>query len=358
MAPLVLAVLPATCLISLGCAEDDLLERTIKWPAKELDVASLGASGVSIFAVSKNPKSLEVWQWSDKTIAKRYQTAVAEETLSVAIAGDNTWISHLWDRKTEQADLSVGDLRTGRTSGRWRLSRDWYTPLGQTSANGKHVAVWATPESNSPLQPEDGAIARIGLVSAKAETVEWAALLTSKRTGPEAMIRRVVPSDDGSHVAVAGWENGVAMVDTRKKRVAWIIKPRGERAVKGVAFTPDSKMIYAGGATGALYGMKAETGELVSTWWANPSGDDSEYWHEITTVSVSPDGRFVAVGTVPDGLVFVYSTKDTRRRLLHPCGPKGGLVDFLSFSPDSNRLATQADRQLKVWNLSEKTAGR
>ena len=165
------------------------------------------------------------------------------------------------------------------------------------------------------------------------------------------MIHHVVPSDDGAYIGVAGWKNGVLMIDVTAQKVLWKIKPDWEADANDLAFTPDGKLIYAGGTTGLVYGTRTETGEIVSQWWATLSGT-SEYGHYIGALAVSRDGKFVAAGTVPNGLVFLFSTKDGHRYTLKHGRPIG--IDLLSFSPDSTRLATYGAGEIKIW---EATAG-
>jgi WD40 repeat protein len=136
---------------------------------------------------------------------------------------------------------------------------------------------------------------------------------------------------------------------SKKPKVPWKEVPFEEVDTQNLAFTPDSKLIYAGGTTGLVYGMKVKTGEVVSRWWATRSGQE-EHGHQISTISVSPDGRFVAAGTGPEGHVYLFSTKDGQRRIL-----KHGRSTILitSFSPDSKRLASYAAGQIKIWKLPE-----
>ena len=213
---------------------------------------------------------------------------------------------------------------------------------------------------------------RFGLVGPDGKTFTWAVSIDKiPGDSAQAMIRRLVPSDNGVHIGVAGWKNGVLMIDVAKKKVSWAASsehspgtecpPKQKMPWKGVpldevnttdlAFTPDSKLIYAGGATGCVYGIKVDTGEVVSKWWATHTSKE-EYGYRISTISVSPDGRFVAAGTGPTGDVYVFSTKDGSRRILNH---GGSTILITSFSPDSKRLATFAAGKIKIWKLPEET---
>jgi WD40 repeat protein len=184
-------------------------------------------------------------------------------------------------------------------------------------------------------------------------------------------IHQVVPSDDGAYIAVTGWKNGVLMIDVDQRRAVWAAswqyQPKVRRSASSLnvqvkevpfdevdandaSFTPDSKLIYVGGSIGWVYGMKVATGEVVSRW-GTALRNESEDGHYIRRVSVSPDGKFVAAGTVPHGLVFLYSTRDGHRCILKHVDCKG--IELLSFSPDATRLATYAARQIKIWKVTD-----
>ena len=71
----------------------------------------------------------------------------------------------------------------------------------------------------------------------------------------------------------------------------------------------------------------------------------------ISKVAASPDGRFVAAGTGPMGLVYLWSAQSGKR--LKVFGHGGSTILILSFSPDSKALASVASGMIKVWRLPE-----
>ena len=96
--------------------------------------------------------------------------------------------------------------------------------------------------------------------------------------------------------------------------------------------------------------MDVKTGNVVSRWYASASGQE-EYGHRISCMAVSPDGRWVAAGTGPEGLVFVGSTATNKcvKILNHGMGT----ILLVHFSPDSKALATFVPGTLKVWNVTQ-----
>jgi WD40 repeat protein len=224
--------------------------------------------------------------------------------------------------------------------------------VSRPSANGKHVvfwnSLWAPP--NTPLA--EACDVRFALIDRAKGAMDWVGRLKG-RFGADDTIRTVVPSDDGRYIAVAGWDTRVAILDVAQKKVLWVGKSEDEAYAAYVAFAPDNKLVYAGGTEGAVYGMEVKTGKIVSKWFASETGKE-EYGHRISTISVSPDGRFVAAGTGPEGKVFVFSTK--KGKLVKLLDHGGSTILITSFSPDSKRLGSVAAGRIKIWRMPEDDA--
>lgn len=172
------------------------------------------------------------------------------------------------------------------------------------------------------------------------------------------------------------------MVDVRNKRVLWTAIPSDKASISNperkvavpwkrilvdvikisdVAFVPDSKTIYlavsipsnsVAGTAARVWKMNTETGEIIGQW--GDASPPEEYTRFVSAVCVSPDGRFVAVGTGPDGTIWLLSTKDGQRRILKHS--KRSSVDIVSFSPDSSRLAAYAATDagsIEIWKVSD-----
>jgi WD40 repeat protein len=129
----------------------------------------------------------------------------------------------------------------------------------------------------------------------------------------------------------------------------WAKRPPSEISSSYGVFAPDNKVLYAGGSEGCVYEMDVRTGKILSRWFASKSGK-SEYGHRISALACSPDGRYLATGTGPEGLVWIWSQADGK--LLKILKHGGGPVRLVSFSPDSKALATFVPGTLKVWNVA------
>jgi WD40 repeat protein len=365
-----LCVLLAGCFGSSKPGREDIPEQTISWRGAGIALSSWGTGGSSIFAVSVKPAILDVWQWSDGGMTKGYAVPVPDDVQSVAILPNDRWIGRVADDHENRTDFCVGNLKSGREIDRWPEPRDVDIDLGTASRNGKFLAAWSSPEVHSAAYPSSGAEVRLGLVASDGESIQWITLLTSElRTAPRATIHRVLASDDGAYIGVAGWDKGLAMIDAANKKVLWVASeihrtetgekpnkevswktlPLDEVAVWDFGFSPDGQIAYEGGDSACVQAIKVSTGEVLSRWWATRSGK-SEQGCGITTISVSLDGRFVAAGTGPEGLVFLFSTKDGQRRML---SHGKAAIMMTNFSPDSKHLAAYAPAKIKVWKVPE-----
>ncbi len=341
-----LLVLIGGCVDALPGSRGTAADKTLNWPSRR-GSGSFGASGDFVYyAYSRESPGLEVWQWKGDTIDKVHDIGIGQYISSAAMHSSDAWI--LEGRADGKGEFCVGDLTSGEVRHRWTDPRDVVILLAQPSRNGKHVAAWYYTSSEWP-KPDHHA--GFGLLSPDGTSFDWKATIHKDRLySPLAHIRQVVPSDDGAYIGVAGWENGILMVDAVNHKVLWNIKPEWEAACNDLAFAPDSTVIYAGGTTGLVYAMNTKTGEIGSRWWATLTGQE-EYGHRVTRVAVSPDGKFVAAGTVPNGLVFLFRAKDGRRYTLSH--RRSVRVELLSFSPDSKLLASYAVSEMHIWNMPE-----
>jgi WD40 repeat protein len=313
---------------------------------------------------------LSIWKWTNGSVELSHgiQLDIRDDILSMAILSSSYWLSKVYNAQDRQADYCLRNLKSQKVIARWPQPRDWFSNFGRKgSQNGKHWAVSAVKEATEYGQPDT---MRFGLIAPDGKTFDWAVTIKGDSSCFPELSPPLVPSDDGSFIGIAGWKNGVLMMDVANKKVLWTANgenkpdmtagndadawrpmPLDEINTRDIAFSPDSKIVYAGGTTGCVYALKVKTGEVVSKWWATPTSEQIN-GYRISTISVSPDGRFVAAGTGPTGDVYLFSTKDGERRILKH---GGSTILITSFSPDSKRLATFATGQIKIWKLPEET---
>lgn len=355
------------CLLSrFGRAEELVPEEALEWRSPGTgSPAKVGVSGSSIYGASGSPMVLEVWQWDAHRMKKKYACPVTgmHGMLSPGVLRDEQWL--FIASGIELTSFQLGDLKSGKVTKRWSEA-NWLSNFGQGSRNGKYLAVAGCLSFR---------FYRLGLVAADGKSFQWT--ITAASGSGHALLGATclgnfVPSEDGKFIAVAGATEGAAMVDVVNKRVLWVaswkclpeVRDAAERqetrwknvplrewgSINAVAFAPEGKLLYVGGSSGTVSALKTDTGEVVSQWESPPPRRD-EHPHSISSLSVSLDGRFVAAGTMPNGLVFLYSTKDGQRRVLGHGGSVG--VYASSFSLDSSRLATCAHATIRIWKMPE-----
>jgi WD40 repeat protein len=192
----------------------------------------------------------------------------------------------------------------------------------------------------------------LGLIAPRASEIKWVGTLGGKKDKKYSAnnIRRLAPTDNGAYVAAAGWDNGLALLDSSSGEQLWWTRPPNEVSSTYAAFAPDNKVIYTGGGEGCVYGLDVKTGKIVSQWFASKSGK-SEYGHRISDIAVSPDGKWVAAGTGPEGLVWVFDAAKGKAVRILKHG--GSTVLMVSFSPESSALVSFVPGSLKVWDVEQ-----
>ncbi|MBI5835188.1 MAG: hypothetical protein HZB16_23020, partial [Armatimonadetes bacterium] len=115
-----------------------------------------------------------------------------------------------------------------------------------------------------------------------------------------------------------------------------------------LAWTPDGRELVTGARDKAVRIWDAEDGSLRATLRA-PIGAGQAGW--ISTVAISPDGRWLAVaGYPPANAVRIYDM--ATRRLLRVL-PAGQTETFnVTFSPAGDRLAAAAGAAMIVWDTA------
>lgn len=337
----------AACARQGGSPEqaDDAAASTQTWLGQGGGFREWGACGSVVYADQVKPHSADVWRWSGEHLTRSCELLL-ERAINV-----------VWTAKTECVRLPVGGSECsiritdcdGRNTRELPLPDGWGCNKLGPSGNGEYVGVMLRPErAPKGMEAIDHPLVRVGAFRADANEIGELTELTAPHTGAPGAVQQVVPSPDGKLLVLAGWDNSVALVDLAAKRLLWSNKA-GD-GISYAAFSPDGRTIYAGGSLGAVHALDAETGQERGRWFASLSGRD-EYGHRISCLAVSPDGRWVAAGTGPEGLVFVGSTADMKMVKVLPHG--GSTVLIVSFSPDSQALATFVPGTLKTWKLGQ-----
>ncbi|MCK4625269.1 MAG: WD40 repeat domain-containing protein [Phycisphaerae bacterium] len=248
----------------------------------------------------------------------------------------------------EQRGIFIKDVTSGKQVQKFPVSVEWYCNRLFTNRSGTHVAV-ALKEDPTVTKNFDHPRTRIGLIGPKADKISWITTLVGRFIG-EFSIDMAMPSDDGAYIGVGGWGNRwMVMIDVAKKKILWDSKKNLPNAdLHALCFTSDNKVVYTADMPECIvYGIDVLTGKVLSEW-AIPE----ESGFRIVSVAVSPDGRYVAVGTGPCGDVHVFSTKSGKEVMWIKHAPIA-TVYGLAFSSDSSMLATSTG-MVRIWELPKK----
>ena len=302
-------------------------------------------NGVYLVPVGE-PRILQLWTWNGSWLINDI-TVPLPESGEVVPLSQNAYIASVDptpDNSHDPWNLVAADMSTGDTIKSWPPARGWYCNRTGASPNGKFAAV------TMRKFPAEGQT-RVGIIDVSTWSLRWVAHLTATGGVP---VRRIVVSDDGKYIAFAPFKYGVALVDAESEKVLWNQRPPGESSLDYVALSPDGATVYAGGVSGCVYGVDFRSGSVTSRWFANVKGE-STYGHRISALAISPDGRWVAAGTGPEGHVFLWNTVSGGKPLMLDHGLI--TIAVVSFSPDSKYLASVAGGRIKVWKVPDGDAG-
>ncbi|MCD4823010.1 MAG: WD40 repeat domain-containing protein [Phycisphaerae bacterium] len=336
----------------IGCNKNDSdacdnPEHVVAWVGQGGGFQYWRTSGEYVYGVSVSPVMLDVWKW-DRGILKHYKKFQISQA-DVVWLSDDKYVSDVYVAG-ENSYISLTEVKTKKVLQKWLPPKGWYCSKTGGSSNGKYAALLFKEDSAYPPPGHDWERARIkiGLIGPNSLELKWVGMVEGKDSGQN--MRSIIPSNDGKFVAVAGWHNGVVVVDVAKKKTLWEKRPKQAVSLGYVIFAPDSEVLYTGGGEGCVYEMEVRTGKILSRWFASQSGK-SEYGHRISAIAISPDGKYIAAGTGPEGLAYVFDRKTGKRVTTLNHG--GSTILIVSFSPDSKSLATFAVGKIKIWKLEK-----
>jgi WD40 repeat protein len=347
MALAVRAALFAVALVSSLCGCGGETQRAVQFTGESTgdsrDWVDWGTGGYYAFATTAEEKeSLLVYAWDGASIRKHTEVNVHQDNpLQALWLSDGKVLTNPVGKNTDF--LLRRDAKTGRLLGKWLFPRGWYCGLLGHSHNGKYLVLLFREDVAYPPQGFDWERrrTRLALIDVATDRLDWIVDLIGDRD----MIRGAVSSGDGAYIAVAGWDNGAAVVDVKQKKVLWEKRPPGEFGSTKVSISPRNGVIYVGGNRGRVYGMQIRSGKNVSAWWASDSGN-AEDAQRVTSICVSPDEKYVAAGTGPYGRTYLWSTETGRMIKAFGRGPGGVLI--VMFSPDSRHLGAFQPGRVEV----------
>ena len=235
-------------------------------------------------------------------------------------------------REAEEARAAERRARAGELAARGQLERE------SDAARALLLAreAWQT----APL-PD----ARRALYEALSEPV---ALALDPRLDD---VRRAAYSPDGRHIAAASSAARFALLRTDVEAPP-IVGSAGA-TLRGLAFSPDSKLLATLNSNAHLQLWNAETGTPLGGAVSLPGLRHG--W----ALAWCPDGSQLALAgeaTSSDAQAVVFWDPLARREAAPPLPVVSGLaIASLDYSPDGKRLALTAGDRIEVWNLAQRT---
>jgi len=280
------------------------------------------------------------WTWDGGTL-RREENVAPEPYIYIALTADLI-LTRSPGRERDVDVIRLIRIRSGEVRGSWVVKGDSHFELG-SSRNGKYAAVMI--ESRTGDFRKDHY--KLGVIDVDAGTIEWV-LESTEWSG---LCPFVGVSDDGRFVLAGQIRGpGVRMIDVREKRILWNARPPDVVSMRKVLFSSDGSVIYvADHGGGCVYKMDAMTGRVLDHWYATRRGV-SVYGERIACMALSPDGAWLAAGTLGEVFMFTTTTPGTRP-IVYRHREQPGPVLVVSFSPDSRHLASMKERQIKIWEV-------
>jgi len=118
-----------------------------------------------------------------------------------------------------------------------------------------------------------------------------------------------------------------------------------------VSFTPDGWQVVVVDNDRSVVTWDIQTGRSVASFATIPTSFRGE-WSREMNMSLSPDGETLALSSFSDRGIDLWHTKTGR--LLYSLPERSGVVYWIAWSPDSQRLAvSRSNGEIEIWGLGE-----
>jgi WD40 repeat protein/beta-lactamase regulating signal transducer with metallopeptidase domain len=167
--------------------------------------------------------------------------------------------------------------------------------------------------------------------------------------GHDSKVQSVAFAPDGRAVASGGYDGAVIIWDLKgfKERhrfevgngnkIVRVERPR----IKSICFSPDGRLLLAGGEDGNVHIWDVESGSDVRQLTGR---------NAIQTIAISPDGKSVVAGGF-DGTVQAFDL--ATGRVLFQITAHNGWVLRVAYSPDGKHiLSAGEDRAIHIWDAA------
>jgi len=353
--PLFILVIVAAMAMFCSCGESiphgkaNTPSHETAWTGRPGNLGEWGHGSDCIYGLLGEPNKEEdvlvVWKWQGESMSEATAASLPRSMNVCPVSPALCGLSLSPGNPYSHWPYALLDVAKKGAIKQWYPPEGWSIIRAGASMNGMFISFVATDGVDAAGYQFGHPRARVAVINVEKQELRWVANLDGHGAGT---IRRIVLTDDGRYIAVAGWNNGTAMVDVEEGKVLWAKRPEGEVSTGYAAFAPDGKTVYTAGSEGCVYAIDVATGNILGKRWATSTGQ-SIYAHRISALAVSPDGKWLAAGTGPEGEVYAWKLVKQNKALVLNHGH--GTILIVAFSPDSTKLASVGSGILKVWQL-------
>lgn len=204
-----------------------------------------GQTKDGFFGISTSTPVFQEWKWVEGTL-KRSEGLELSDVRHVIPLPEGNYLAY----KRPKADkvswpLIIAPLGAKDVIKKWEPPPGWgYDNIG-VSRNRAYAAITLNDGDANPAQNPPGF--QVGLLNIVGKELRWVVRYQGRIYGD---IRQVAVSGDGKYIAMAGWNNGVALVDTQAGRIQWVKLPSNAVSFGYAMFSTDCLTLYAADAGG------------------------------------------------------------------------------------------------------------
>jgi WD40 repeat protein/serine/threonine protein kinase len=266
-------------------------------------------------------RQCELDQWIIRGCSKHASVVFSPDGSRLVSVSENDSVK-TWEIATRQEDLTL-DSRAYRTVN--SFAHGQYTPVALAfSPDGRHIASTGLSRNGHAVQVWDAANGQVTLTI---------------RSNAE--VRGLAFSPDSRLIAMAKWDGTVEVLDAAGGRFGHTLRGHKD-SVFGVAFSCDGRRIASASVDNTVKVWDAANGKDLLTLRGHTD--------VVTGVAFSPDGRRIASASY-DGTVKLWDTAGGKKELTL-CGHRNW-VNGVAFSPDGRWIASVSyDKTVKVWGVA------
>jgi WD40 repeat protein len=305
------------------------LEQELDTPVE--GIKKLYTTKDSLVAVSDSSE-VRIWNW-DKIDAKPEIKRLQADT-AVWLSADKL----AWVPSNNPGEIVVGSWADKQKSEQLTFGSSWQFKHLGISHTGKFVALLLAVREG--IDESSGNYGRFRVKMFSPDFDKLVNIVTIDARNQALSLYELAVSEDGAFIASVGQKNKFAWivaVDVAQKEILWEQTIQESEYFTDVAFSPNGKVVYAGGEGKHLYGFETISGKVVRQLLMEEVSDISKTRsfnkQRVTCAEVSPDGHIVAAGVSPSNRIYFWDTMTgTPLDIMDGCYG----LNNLAFSPDSS----------------------